>query len=114
MTTLPPLMTTSTSSSACSSTSGSDPRMTMSALTGARVATVRYEDIVADPTAQLHALCTFLGLDTTPRYLADCAALIDPSRRPERHSVAWPPEAADAVQELSDTVPFLQGYAYTD
>ena len=83
-------------------------------LTRARVATVRYEDLVADPTAQLRALCTFLGLDTTPRYLADCAALIDPSRRPERHTVAWPSEAAEAVQELSDTVPFLQGYAYTD
>lgn len=83
-------------------------------LTGARVLTVRYEDLVADPSGQLRSLCGFLGLDAPPGYLADCADLIDPSRTPERHTVTWPSDAVVAVEALSDAVPFLLGYAYTD
>lgn len=83
-------------------------------LTDGRVCTVRYDDLVADPSAQLRSLCAFLGLDAPPGYLADCANLIDPSRTPERHAVAWTPDAIAAVESLSESVPFLQGYVYAD
>jgi hypothetical protein len=83
-------------------------------LTEARVLTVRYDNLIAHPSGQLSLICSFLGLDATEGYLADCASLIDPARMPERHTVAWPSEAIAAVESLTEAVPFLQGYAYAD
>lgn len=83
-------------------------------LTEARVLTVRYDDLIADSSEQLRSICSFVGLVASADYLADCANLIDPSRVPERHTVAWPPDAIAAVESLTDSVPFLQGYAYAD
>jgi Sulfotransferase family len=78
-----------------------------------RLLTVRYEDFVAAPGDQLRRVCDFVGLEAEPGYLAACAAIIDPSRSPERHSVPWTPDAVTAVDRLVRQFGFLDGYAYT-
>lgn len=83
-------------------------------LTDQHVLTVRYDDLLADPTAQIRMVCTFVGLHTDPKYLADCARLIDGSRTPERQTITWSPDAVAAVEALVDRYQFLQGYAYAD
>lgn len=83
-------------------------------LTAQRVLTVRYEDLLATPTAQLRTVCDFLGLDAPDDYLAACAGIVDPSRTGERHTVDWDPAAIAAVELLTADFPFLMGYAYAD
>lgn len=83
-------------------------------LDSSRVLTVRYDDLVADPTSQLRAICAFVGLDPHPAYLAACARLVDPTRTPERQSVAWPSDAVAAVEALGSRFSFLEGYAYAE
>ena len=77
-----------------------------------RLLTVRYEPFVADPSAELRRVCAFLGLDATADYLAACARIIDPTRRPERERVSWPDGGKAAVELLIDQFPFLEGYAF--
>jgi hypothetical protein len=77
-----------------------------------RLLTVRYEDFVAAPDEQLCRVCEFLGLDADPDYLAACAAIIDPSRDAERHTVPWTPDAVAAVDRLTRQFDFLDGYDY--
>ena len=77
-----------------------------------RLLTVRYEEFVAAPADQLRQVCQFLGLDPDPDYVAACAGIVDASRRPERHTVQWTPEAVGAVDRLIHQFDFLHDYAY--
>ena len=78
-----------------------------------RLLTVRYEQFVAAPTGELRRVCQFLGVDPHPRYLSACVAIVDPTRRPERETVTWTPEAVAAVNQLIRHHDFLDRYAYT-
>jgi hypothetical protein len=81
-------------------------------LAGDRLLTVRYERFVAAPADGLRQVCHFLGLDPGPDYVAACARIVDASRRPERHTVRWGPEAIASVDRLIGQFEFLDGYAY--
>jgi hypothetical protein len=77
-----------------------------------RLLTVRYEDFVAAPSDQMRRVCAFLGLHASTEYLAACASIIDATRRSERHTVPWTPDAIAAVDRLIGRFDFLGNYAY--
>ena len=76
-----------------------------------RLLTLRYEDLVAAPAAQLDQVCGFLGVDAPADYLRACVRLVDPARPGEREQVAWTPQARAAVAALTRQFPFLDSYA---
>jgi hypothetical protein len=86
---------------------------TLRARLGERLLCVRYEDLVATPADQLGRVCDFLGLAAEPDHLSACADIVDPSRRPERHTVPWTRDTVAMVDRLIHQFDFLDGYAYT-
>ena len=75
-----------------------------------RLLTVAYEDVIANPAAQLGRLCQFLRVKAQAGYLSDCASMVDANRQRERHLVQWTPAALDAVEDLVHRYPFLNRY----
>jgi hypothetical protein len=66
---------------------------------GARYHLLRYEDLVTDPEATLHTLCTFAGLDYHPAMLdhrATSDLVIASTRFPDAHSRLLEPLTPDA------------------
>jgi hypothetical protein len=72
--------------------------------------TIRYERLVREPVESLRASCMFLGLEPEERYVNACAAIVDPSFRPERDTVEWQEKHLDGVRELISRTSFLDGY----
>jgi Sulfotransferase family len=77
-----------------------------------RLLTMRHEDLIADPRAQLADACRFVGIDASPEYLDACAGILfsNPSRT--RESVDWPPELVDRVARDIERFDFLAGYSF--
>jgi hypothetical protein len=73
---------------------------------------VRYEDMVEEPQAVLHALCTFVGVTADTAYLEACAAIVAPLPEPSRRMVEWTPRWIDVVESRLERHDFLQGYSY--
>ena len=80
-------------------------------LPGEMLISVRYEDMVADPAAQLESVCDFLGLDTDASYLEACASIVH-IRLPERTLVDWDDRRVDHVEKEMARYSFLDGYAF--
>jgi hypothetical protein len=72
--------------------------------------TVRYEDVVADPTKELAAACAFLGVEATPGYLQACAAIVHPAPDRDRDRVTWTPPMTRTVEAGIARFDFLAPY----
>lgn len=79
---------------------------------GDAVIDIRQEAFIADPQAVLQRLCGFLGLETTPEYLEDCASIVFKQPHQSRMNVTWTPELIETVQKNIDQTEFLTGYSY--
>jgi hypothetical protein len=77
-----------------------------------RIATIRHEDLVQDPSRELSRLCAFLGLDAPDDYLQACAGILFRSSSQSRHAVAWSDAHVDRVARLIEGHDFLEGYAF--
>jgi hypothetical protein len=62
----------------------------------------------------LQEICQFLGVDTTEKYLEDCAKIVYNSPNKSRYSITWTPELIDTVQDKIERYPFLSGYNYNN
>lgn len=76
------------------------------------VATVRHEDVVAQPQAEVRRLCEFLGVDPTDDYLESCAAIVWETPHRTRRLVDWTDAQIDRVRSLIEQYPFLDGYSF--
>ncbi len=83
-------------------------------LPAARFLEVHHDDLVAEPTETLAALCRFLGLDATADYLADCASILYSSPNRSRESVTWTPELLARIAARSAQHPSLARYRFDD
>ncbi len=76
------------------------------------VLTLRHEDYVANPKDQLARICRFVGVETTPEYLDDCASVVNRSPRLARSELNWTPELVQHVQQMIQKHEFLAGYHF--
>jgi hypothetical protein len=77
------------------------------------VATVRHEDLIADPQGELARLCEFVGVEPEPGYLEACAGIVYESPHRTRDRVEWSDEDRRAVDEIVARHAFLSGYSFT-
>ncbi|MGZ4149492.1 MAG: sulfotransferase [Actinomycetota bacterium] len=73
---------------------------------------VRYEDVVADPAAELAAACAFLGVEASSDYLAACASIVHPSPDRDRERIEWTPEMIRTVEAGIVRFDFLSPYSF--
>ncbi len=74
------------------------------------VEVVRYENLVAEPAAELSRLCAALGLDLARAHIDAAAKVVVGDRERERDRVEWSNSAIDTVDQLVAETPFLEDY----
>ena len=74
---------------------------------------VRYGSVVANPMTSLSDAWNFVGLQTSDRFLRECAQLIQPSVSSSRSSIDWSEEQRREVEEIIAARPVLAGYTFT-
>ena len=79
-----------------------------------QIATLRHEDLVVRPAAEIARLCEFLGVPAPPDYLEACASILyaNPSR--SRDAVPWTPERREQVDAKIREIELLRGYSLED
>lgn len=80
------------------------------ALLEPRLATIYYEDLVAQTVPTLKSILDFLGVGAPPEYLRACSALVDTDRPGESRRVEWPQAALDVMAETAVRFSFLDRY----
>jgi hypothetical protein len=75
------------------------------------VLTVRYEDLVGDPSGTVRDACAFLGVVSDEAHVQACASVVNPTT-PERHRIAWPATEIQALESVIDVFDFLAGYEF--
>lgn len=70
------------------------------------------EDFIEDPKATMAALCTFLGIECTEKYLQQCADKTFSSVSKSRHLIVWNPYIVAEINSVIQTVPFLRRYSF--
>ncbi|WP_420455806.1 sulfotransferase [Rubrivirga sp.] len=73
---------------------------------------LRHEAFVAQPAAELAALCRVLGLDPSAAYLDACAGIVAEAPRRTRTRVSWGASEQRTLERLIQTTPFLEGYTF--
>ncbi|HEY2326944.1 MAG TPA: sulfotransferase [Gaiellaceae bacterium] len=76
------------------------------------VSSVRHEDVVAKPQAELRRLCEFLGIEPTADYLESCASIVWEKPHQTRRLVEWSDTQVDRLRMVIDQHPFLAGYSF--
>lgn len=69
------------------------------------------EDFIGDPKATMAALCTFLGIECTEKYLQQCEDKTFSSVSKSRHLIVWNPYIVADINRVIQTLPFLRRYA---
>jgi len=77
-----------------------------------RLCEFKHEDLLRDPPTMLQELCEFLGVDASPRYLADCGSILFESPHKTREKREWRPELIRKVETGLARVPFFEGYSF--
>ncbi|MEW6269625.1 MAG: sulfotransferase [Thermodesulfobacteriota bacterium] len=75
--------------------------------------TVRHEQFLADPSASLVRLCSFLGLEPEPAWLEQCRAIVFAHPTHTRTRVEWAPALVREVERRAAAFPHLAGYGFT-
>ena len=60
----------------------------------------------------LMKVCESLGITCTQKYVADCAAVVDPVHSKRQHFVEWTKDQLSRVHDLIKEYPFLGGYEF--
>jgi hypothetical protein len=77
-----------------------------------QVLTLRHEDLIAEPTAQLRRLAQFLELEQEAGWLSACSAIVAGKPHRSRDDIQWGPAALAAMEKHLPTVSFLRGYEF--
>jgi hypothetical protein len=75
---------------------------------------LRHEAFILKPQETLKELTSFLGVESDPSYLNDCASILFKTPKKTRLNVTWSDDLIQSVQERIDRYPFLAGYHYHD
>jgi Sulfotransferase family len=78
----------------------------------ADVVTIRHEDFFHTPEKTLSNLCAFLGLDSSPSYLAECSSIVFARPTAPRRRTEWTSTQVSDVARRVTAYPFLAGYAF--
>jgi hypothetical protein len=81
---------------------------------GEAVHTLRMEDFIANPVAELAKLCPFLDISAGSDYLSDCASIVFERPQSARQRVTWTSRHLDSVRRIVERFPFLRGYDCSD
>jgi hypothetical protein len=76
------------------------------------VLNLRFEEFTVDPRSGISAACTFLGVDSSERYLERCSSIVTPGGRHNYEAVRWSAEEVTSVQRLIEIRPVLAGYQF--
>lgn len=74
--------------------------------------TLRHEDFLKSPRAELLTLWRFLGADCSEDYLDDCASIVQTSPSRTRLRAEWTGELKRAIQDQILRYQFLEGYTF--
>jgi len=77
------------------------------------IKTIYHEDFVARPKEQLAGLHKFLGLETDPAHLSDCASVVSASPSKSRRKFHWPEPLISTVHDNIEKYPFLRRYSFS-
>jgi hypothetical protein len=73
---------------------------------------VRYEDVIADPAAQLRRTCAYLGVSAMPEYVEACTSILHTRPDRSRERVPWDRSQIGTVECGIARFDFLDGYSY--
>lgn len=77
-----------------------------------RILQVHYEDFVTSPVSELERVCRYLGVDPDPRYLEECANIVDNDFEDSRNRISWSSGWIEEVERRMLDFPFLEGYSF--
>ena len=80
---------------------------------GLDVLQIHLSDLVLSPVSELGRLCSFLGIECSPRYLEGCQAALFKEVSQTRNKVQWTPDQIATVEQLAAQVGSLDRYSYT-
>lgn len=75
---------------------------------------IRYEDFVKSPAAELSNLCKFLGLVVTDEYLDGCTSILSETPDQSRHLVKWKQDWIENVHDKILQFDYLAGYTFSN
>jgi len=75
---------------------------------------LRLETFIEDPKVHLRDLCSFMGVETTPDYLEDCARIVFKSPKKSRFDLPWTQANIALVQARMARFGFLDGYSFDE
>lgn len=81
-------------------------------LNSSELLTVRYEDVIRQPEANLTGVCRFLGIEASDDYLKACADILFKSPDQSRHMVEWGSKWIGQVESRIERFGFLEGYSF--
>jgi hypothetical protein len=73
---------------------------------------LRLETFIEDPRLQLERLCSFVGVESYPDYLEDCARVVFDSPKKSRFDLRWTQENKALVKARMSRFDFLDGYSF--
>lgn len=84
----------------------------IAALPAGTVATVRHEELIAQPMATLRRLGEHIGVDAEAEYVEACASILYRSPNRSRDRITWDEPSRRAVERMIERTPFLEGYRF--
>ncbi len=75
---------------------------------------VTYESFLREPSDEISAILSFIGVGASAEYLSSCASLVDDSGHRGRGAVEWSADERGQVEEMAVSRPVLAGYRFED
>jgi hypothetical protein len=79
-----------------------------------RIYDLRLEAFIEEPKIHLQRICSFLGVESTPDYLEDCARIVFKSPQQSRFDFPWTKEDVTRVKARMSRFSFLEGYSFDE
>lgn len=73
---------------------------------------LRLEAFIENPTLQLERLCSFVGVESHPDYLEDCARIVFDSPKKSRFDLPWTQQNIALVKARMSRFHYLDGYSF--
>jgi hypothetical protein len=76
------------------------------------ILTLRHEEVVADPRANLRRACEFVGVEPFDEYVEACAGIVWDAPHRTRDRIDWPERELDRVSRIAERYDFLRSYSF--
>lgn len=71
-----------------------------------------HEAFIDNPSAYLTMICGFLGVESSPEYLAACSSIVYQAPHKSRYEIDWDKASIDLVNQMIDEFSFLRNYSF--